>query len=238
MAIAKAGTDTQGNGDGDNPVSWSHTLVAGSNRLVVVLVGVEDDSAIDITGITYGGNAMTKAIDGLTGVSGYRVMADIWYILEGALPGDGAKTVTVTFNPFAGPNQECTCFCAEYTGVKQQAPEATDETAEAAPGDDTIENTISPSNNAWVMSVAACGLTGTNWTHGQGQVEVLDYQDSSSRVAVAELRGASGEISLSSTFFTNANRMVRCAASFLEYTAVAGIPVHMDNYHRRRVVQG
>jgi chitodextrinase len=102
-------------------------------------------------------------------------------------------------------------FCSEYTGVAQGAPEATNGISQF--NGNTISNTINPSDDAWVISIAGSGSAGS-FTHGQGQVEVLDFQDSSSTFAVAELRGASGETSLSSTYSGTVNRLCRVAASW------------------------
>ena len=68
MAITAAGTDVSSTAEGDGSVDaieivdgYSHTLVAGSDRLVLVYLGAEHDSDIDgnVTA-TYGGNAMTE----------------------------------------------------------------------------------------------------------------------------------------------------------------------------------
>jgi len=211
MAIAKVGTDTSGTGTALT-LSFSHTLVAGSNRLVVFAIGIENGDTIDVDSVTYGGVAMTKAVEGITGTSGYRFLAEIWYILESDLPSDGAQNVVITCSGTVS-SLEINGFCAEYTGVNQGAPEATDNTDEPSPPDATIENTISPSADSWVVSVAGCGNSGS-FTHGQGQVEVLDFGDSSSTFAVAELRGASGETSLSSTYSATANRLERVAVAW------------------------
>ena len=215
--IAKAGTDTSGTGTALT-LSFSHTLVAGSDRLVVVCIGIENGDTIDVDSVTYGGVAMTLAVEGITGTTGFRCLAEIWYILESNLPSDGANTVQITCSGTVY-ELEVNGFCAEYTGVEQGAPEATAEHGQTTGA--TITNTISPSDNAWVISAVGCGNAQVfpilwQFTHGQGQVEVLDYPDSSSTFAVAELRGASGETSLDSTFTGTVNRLERVAASFTE----------------------
>ncbi len=211
--IAKVGTDTSGTGTALN-LAFSHTLVAGSNRIVVVYIGMENGNTIDVSSVTYGGVGVTKAVDGVTGTTGLRYLAEIWYILEADLPSDGSQTVSITCSGQAS-SLDLNGYCAEYTGVNQGPPEATDNTDEPSPADDTIENTISPSANSWVFSVAGCGNAGTDWTHGGDQTEIYDFRDQSSRFGVAELRGATGaESSLSSTFTSGANRMERVAASF------------------------
>ncbi|MBN1162480.1 hypothetical protein JXA34_01910 [Patescibacteria group bacterium] len=211
--IAKVGTDTNGTA-GALSVSFSHTLEAGTNRLVVVYIGVENGNTADVTGVTYGGVAMTEGETAITGTSGFRYLSEIWYILDADMPSTGSQTVAITGTGTAS-EPEINGFAAEYTGVYQGPPETTDETAEASSPDDTIENTISPSEHSWVFSTAGCGNTGTSWAQGQNQDELYDFKDTSSLFCVAELRYATGtETTLSSTFTSGANRMTRVSASW------------------------
>lgn len=222
--IAKVGIDTSGSGV-NLTLSFSHTLVSGADRIVIVSIGVENGYTIDVSTVTYGGVAMTVAVEGITGTSGFVYLAEVWYILENDLPSDGAQTVEINCT---GTEYELEVdgFCSEYIGVTQGAPEATDDQSQIA--GTTITNVISPSDGAWVISVVGAGNAGS-WTHGGGQVEVLDFPDASSTFAVAELRGASGETSFSSTFTGTVNRLERVAASWL--------PIVEDNYELDLEVQ-
>jgi hypothetical protein len=178
--------------------------------LVVVCVGIENNGEIDVSTVTYGGQSMTKAVDYISGTSGFLYLCEIWYILEDDLPSDGSQTVTITCTGTAA-SMEINGFCAEYTGVAQCAPEATHGVSQTSGY--TITNTISPSTDAWVISIVGSGNVG-DFAHGQNQVEVIEFDDSSSTYAVAELRGANGETSLSSTYTGTINRLVRVCASF------------------------
>jgi hypothetical protein len=222
--IAKVGADTSGSGI-NLTLSFSHTLVSGTDRIVIVSIGVENGDSIDVFTVTYGGVAMTLAVEGITGTSGFRYLTEVWYLLENDLPSDGLHTVEINCT---GTSYELKVngFCSEYTGVSQVAPEATDEHSQTI--GNTTTNDISPSDNAWVISVVGAGNAGS-WTHGEGQVEVLDFPDASSTFAVAELRGASGETSLSSTFSGTVNRLERVAASW--------VPIEEDNYELDLEVQ-
>jgi len=209
--ITKVGTDTSGTGN-NLTLSFSHTLVSGTNRIIIVAIGIENGDTVDVSNMTYGGTTMTLAVERITGTSGFRCLSEIWYILENDLPSDGSQTVEV--NCSGTPNTlEINGFCSEYTGVTQGAPEATNGASQFS--GNTISNTISPSDDAWVISIAGSGNAGS-FTHGQGQVEVLDFQDASSTFAVAELRGASGETSLDSTYSGTVNRLCRVAASWIK----------------------
>uniref|UniRef100_UPI00257D5BC7 hypothetical protein n=1 Tax=Candidatus Borrarchaeum sp. TaxID=2846742 RepID=UPI00257D5BC7 len=210
--IEKVGTDTSWTDSGvsASPLEFSHTLVSGSNRMVVVCAGIENGGDIDISGATYGGQTMVEAIWQQTGTTTI-YEASIFYILEANLPSDGAQTVSITFSGTLTSGAQVYGFCSEFTGVSQGAPEATDETIWSS--GTSISNDISPSTDAWVISAVGWGnLLST--THGEGQVEVYDNSFSSSGFAVAELRGADGETSLSSTASGTVNRGVRIAASW------------------------
>jgi len=195
--IEKIGTDTSGTGSALNGsalnLSFSHTLVSGTNRIVIVTIGIENGNTTDVDSVTYGGQTCTKAIDHTAISTGFRFLVEIWYILDADLPSDGSRIVNVTCSGIMY-ELEVNAFCSEYAGVTQGAPEATDGYNQTIGS--TITNTISPSDNAWVISGVGAGNIG-DWAHGEGQVEVLEFDDNSSTFAVAELRGASGETSLS-----------------------------------------
>jgi len=216
--ITKVGTDTSGTGT-SLTLSFSHTLASGAARIVIVSIGVENGDTIDVSTVTYGGVTMTLAVERITGTSGFRYLCEIWYVLENDLPSDGSQTVEINCSGTAY-ELEVNGFCSEYTGVTQGAPEATNGTSQLS--GNTISNTISPSDDSWVISISGSGNAGS-FTHGQGQVEVLDFQDASSTFAVAELKGVSGETSLSSTYSGTVNRLCRVAASWTE-------EIEDDNY--------
>ncbi len=153
-AIAKVGTDSSGyNTYQQLPLSFSHTLVTGSNRLVVVCVEVEHSGAA-VTGVTYGGVAMTLAISLETPAVGTKFLSQIWYLLEANLPVTGSKTVSVTQT--GSTSGLCSWACAmEYTGVNQGAPEATNGVTQTSGA--TITNMVSPSSGAVCCFRCGCG---------------------------------------------------------------------------------
>lgn len=222
MAIAKLGTDTFTTYASSSVwnYSWTHTLVAGANRLIVVCVGGEttlaDTSPIWYpTSVTYGGQAMTQAARAETTetASGYsNNSSGLWYILEANLPANGLQTIQVNGT---GPNSSVELFgvCALYQGVFQGALDATASNFINAPSGNTITNTISPTVGSWVISSYVSGNTGT-WTVSGSQVEIYDNQQTTTSFGACELRGAIGtETSLSSTA-SGANRLTRVAVSF------------------------
>jgi hypothetical protein len=206
MAIAKVSSDSTSQ---NTSLSYSitHTLVSGSDRLIIVGLSVANSDTISVSSITYGGVTMTLAAQYLSGTSGARNLTGIWYLLNASLPTDGSKSVAVTLSGTASSLQTIT-FCAEYTGVSQTAPEATNTAYETSL--QTVTNAISPSTGAWVISVVSSGASDGSWTPNESQIEVSE----SISVALQELRSASGQTSLSSTYSGTVTREIRIAASF------------------------
>ena len=119
--ITKIGTDASGSGN-NFTLSFSHTLVSGTDRIVIVSVGVENGNTTYVSTVTYGGVTMMLAVERITGTSGFRYLGEIWYILENDLPGDGLQTVEINCSGIAY-EFEINSFCSEYTGVTQGPPE-------------------------------------------------------------------------------------------------------------------
>ena len=118
VKINKVGTDTSGTGN-NFTLSFSHTLVSGTARLVIVSIGVENGNTTDVSTVTYGGVNMTLAVERITGTSGFRYLSEIWYILENDLPSDGSNTVEINCSGVAY-ELEVNGFCSEYTGVHKE----------------------------------------------------------------------------------------------------------------------
>ena len=208
--ISKAGTDTAGHGT-TSPLQWDHVLVSGSNRLVVILIGWENNGVCTVTGVTYGGQTCTEVIQNNAG-STYVNGAAIYYIDEDTLPSDGTNQVSVTFSAASTANFDA--YAMEFTGVDLDGPEDWDETAEATPVDDTIENTVlSASADDLLVSVVDCGNLGT-FSHGQSQNERVDYQAASSTFSCTDLIATGSLSTLESTYSVGANRLARMAAQW------------------------
>src|SRR5512141_344550 len=213
MSISKLGTDVSASGNTvPGTLSVSHTLASGSNRKVVCFIAVENGSTVDVSGVTYGGVAMSKAVEQLSGSGGTRFLVEMWYLDEANLPANGARTCEVTFSGTSS-TPETNMLVAEYGGIEQGAPASGDTDGTTQTSGTTISNTPlnAISSSRWALSCMGSGNTGS-WTHEQSQTEVLDFNDASSTFAVAELRGGTGETSISSTYTGTVNRLCRVAA--------------------------
>ena len=225
--ITKLGTDTTqtfiGSTSNDKTITWNHTLLTGVNRLVIVCVGGEtfDSNLGDpwvTTSVTYGGVAMTKAINVVTTENASGLSnndSEIWYLFDSNLPTTGSKLISVTCsNVISGPVR-LFASCSAYQGIVTQTIGDTHGIGfnQTVPSD-TIGNAISLVAGDWVFSSYVSGNPGS-FTVGQNQVEILDATlDSTVTYGACELRGALGtESVLESTFQTTANRLTRVAIS-------------------------
>ena len=74
VTIETGNISTDDNG-GDNPITFSHTIAAGDDIVLVVMVSVESNS--DIDDVDWGTNQLIEQID--TGQGG-QCASEIWYI--------------------------------------------------------------------------------------------------------------------------------------------------------------
>ncbi|MEM2144901.1 MAG: DUF2341 domain-containing protein, partial [Candidatus Jordarchaeaceae archaeon] len=110
---------------------------SGNNRLVVVTVSWEDAQATaSISSLTFGGTAMTKIADVTVG-AGYSEYISLWYLLDSSLPSSpGSYNIAVTVSESI--TREIYVGVAEYSGVKQSAPDDYDTHANASAGNTAI----------------------------------------------------------------------------------------------------
>lgn len=104
------GTNTKSTaGSTVNTFTVSHTVTAGSNRMLVVMV--EFGSFTTVTSVTYGGVSLTKQ-GGITSTS---TNGDIWYLLS---PTPGTANVVVNYAGFTNTVVDA----INMTGVNQSTP--------------------------------------------------------------------------------------------------------------------
>ena len=101
--------------EGDGGASFSHTLTAAANR--VVLVFVDDESETHPTGITYDGVSMTS-IEEVTETEGLGNAGSLWAIFDADLPvGAGTFSVVVS-----GLDAGAGADAVEINGIDQVIP--------------------------------------------------------------------------------------------------------------------
>jgi hypothetical protein len=156
-----------------------------ANRILVVTVGAEDDTAdcnlgLSQTSVTYGNRALTRAVSAVSGAVGWRTCSAVFYLLN---PPTGNANVTVNFpKTVAGSidNRHGAAF------VVYQAAQAAPVTAGA--GAEATTNPVFTALDvgvagALVVDVITQGERGSFTAQSVGQIERWDRSCSSSNSA-------------------------------------------------------
>jgi len=143
-------------------LSFDHYLGAGDNRIVIVGLAAEDESAanLQINYVNYNGVPMTY-VPGSTATVGTSILqrTDLYYILEADLPAPGTYNVYVKR---AGSCNETGAGAISLFNVAQQPPEAV--AANTAASQNSISTNITTlTSNAWLVDVVATGHEGEFW---------------------------------------------------------------------------
>jgi hypothetical protein len=101
-------------GGGAGGINFNHNIQDGTNRLLVVLVGLVDAIG-PVTGVTFGGVPLTNCGSISAGVGDYP-RSEIWYLVSPAVSTDA---VVVSFT---GGNNYATATAADWTSANQLVP--------------------------------------------------------------------------------------------------------------------
>jgi len=197
---------------GKTSLTWSHAIAAGSDRILVVGVAVEDSSTADanITSVTYNGAALTavpssKISGGGTGI----IQTQLFYLLNANLPASGAFNVVVSMQ---GAVDGIVAGATSLAGVSQTAPAPVATKVDTSGADFISTNITTTVANAWVVDVVGSGNSGS-FTAGSGQTERWD-------IAASGMTGATSTKPLASAGTTSlgwthsgANRLAHSLAS-------------------------
>lgn len=154
-----------GSASGSTTISNTSTHAVGNNLIGLVFIEQGTIANGDPTGVTWGGNAMTKISTFTTG-TGRQTLISLWGILS---PLTGSRTITATFSVASNSN----ILWATYGGVSQSTAigslqQATNGTAGATTNTAFITTALTPSiANSWVVSMGidlASGFTETAGT--------------------------------------------------------------------------
>ncbi|MFZ1756834.1 MAG: hypothetical protein WBO46_22360, partial [Caldilineaceae bacterium] len=171
-SIAHDASSTQTASGAVSSISLNHTTGAGSNRLMLVGISIEQDEGgdADVTAVSYGGQALTFV--GEAPVSG-EAHAQIWRLVN---PASGTASVVASVSG-AGSSDAFVVGVSTFTGVNQSAPLGTFATSNDGTTPATI--TVSAAANDLVFGVIALddARSLTSSTSG-GQSERWDVSNS------------------------------------------------------------
>lgn len=195
-------------GSSDTTISVTHSLLSGTNRLIVIGFNSEINSTV--TDVTYDGTSLREVgeqdVDAGT--------SSLWYALEADLPGSaGDYTVTVTISEAV---TERHIRAMQFQGVKQQAPEATDLTENVTSAQTLNSDITTLTDGALVVDSIHVGQP-TNMTADDGQTV-----PSGTETDKASSTGTGSYMIVVSAGLTNTgwsasgsvNRIIQCLAAF------------------------
>ena len=149
----------------DDVYSFSHTT-SGTDRYLLVGIGIRAGSGQVVNGITYGGVAMTLAVAKTSTAAGNVTRGELWYLLN---PTVGANTVEVTMSIAVRTG----AVAISFSEVNQAAPEATNSSEHTQHPISTSVTTLT--DNAWVVDfVNVLDNTTYSFTAGADQTERAD----------------------------------------------------------------
>jgi hypothetical protein len=167
-------------GSGD-PVG-TYTVPDGSDRLLVLITAWESAGGLrTITGVTFGGVAMTQAEtaydEGST--SNNVVGVDIWYLKEADIPA-GSQSFDITYDGATGAQVHA---WQTYENIDQNNP-----IVDHGTGADTdpVEATVNVLAGGMSVAGAINGITGDSYTWGNGWVETTDEDYTGQVLSTAE----------------------------------------------------
>lgn len=134
---------SSGGGSGaSTTLSWSHTCTGANRLLVVGILDSEAGQTVDnVTGVTYGGVAMTKT-DASSLQTNVKTVS-MWYLLS---PAAGSNTITVTKSTSVNGMYG---IASSYTGVLALDAHAT--TGNSSGGTTFNESLTTTADNCWVI---------------------------------------------------------------------------------------
>ena len=187
--------------------SWvsgtSHTAESGTNRALIFTAHAEDNNAdMNITSVTYGGQAMTEVIEENEG-TGYRAYAGLFILNEAGINAASGSSFVVTWAD--NPNRTPAFTSVFMQNVNQTSPVG----ASASNGGTTATvstSALSTNDGDMVVLAAACGNTGT-YSVNNSFTEAIELTIVSAD-GVAGYKAATGANETPSVTHSNINRQV------------------------------
>ena len=201
----------------------SFSVSAGTDRLLVVCCGDEFNGATSVTGVDYGGQAMTQAVQQHTADAGFSAGCSIWYLLDAGIAAASGSTITPTYS--SAPADEV-LHAASYAGVDQTGGATTNPATNSAETNAATPNPVivdlTETDEGLVIAVNHNGQqSSTTWN--AAMTEQTDTIDASSHGSMADrLSTTSANVDIEPTNALQ-NRTAACSASFAPATGITSI---------------
>ncbi|MBD3868033.1 MAG: thrombospondin type 3 repeat-containing protein, partial [Acidobacteria bacterium] len=187
-------TDQDGIGDACDSVpisivsNWTtgltHTVGAGSDRLLVFMVGYENGTDILVNSVSYGGQSLTR-INGVAAGTTLFGRVELWYLNEAGISAATGSTFSVAYGGGVPPADEH-YGAVTYANVDQASPvldSAVNSTDTATPN--PLTTTVNVTTGGYAVSAVISGNTGV-YAWGNGWQERLDQSLASSTSSAAD----------------------------------------------------
>ena len=222
-AATSGGQNTTG--AGAHTLNVAHTTTAAANRLLVVGVSINTvNTAATVTGITYGGTALTRL--GFHNDAGATRRVEIWYLIA---PVSGAQTVSVTYNLPAGVRVGVVAGAMTFSGVDQTVPLNSMVSNDGAGG--TFSQLDIPSGTNQIVFETVAIDHGLTVTQGNSQTQRWSVNTNGGGGAAGNVRGAgstntgAASVPMSETFSAATNWSV-AGASVMPLQSDVGVSIN------------
>ena len=192
--------------------SWgtglSHTVEAGSDRLLVFVAGYESGSSPTLSAVTYGGQALTKINDVTTGTTTI-AHVEIWILDETGVAAATGSTFVPTWT--SAPTYPMYSH-AFFGGVDQATPTGAQAIASSASSTPNPITTVAlaTSSGDMVIAGAVAGNTGS-YAPQNGFIEGNDQTAGGTTTMATSYKAASGSPETPSMLHSGPNRQVIAA---------------------------
>jgi hypothetical protein len=165
-----AGSDS--NATNTDNLSWSHTIGAAADRMLIVGIAIEESSSQsgdNVDSLTYNGTDMLFIDTASIATGGRRMRVYMYRLDDASLPAAGTYTIDLQLQ---GNVNEVNAGAISVSGALQAAPEAVNGNTTSS-GRSITTGITTLTDGAWVIDVVGAGDDG-NFTQGGGQTEVWD----------------------------------------------------------------
>jgi hypothetical protein len=220
--------------------SWdtdlTYSAAAGSNRLLILVVGWEDYPGTGISSVDYGDQTMSTSA-GLKleyTSSNNEAGVNIFYLDEAGIAAATGSDFSITWGGSGSPSETPLYAAATFSNVDQNSPILDTSSSGGDTTDPRSSGAFDVQEDAMAIAVAVCGASGnyvdptTGW--GTGWTEVADATSGGTMTrGLAEKSYSSGSTdSASADFSGTVNRQVVVGASLKPYCTVA--VARLDNH--------
>lgn len=184
-------TTSQKNFSGSS-TTLSHTVGSESNRLLIVVVGINESSRT-VSSMSYGGTAMTK----IHNSGGTVTRVEMWCLVN---PPAGTANVSVTLSGSSG----CSMGALNFFNVNQTTPYG----AVAAGNSESGAPSVSVTSTAGQLAIDAIHTWATNPAVGPGQTQIFAEVRDDEHCRVSIENAAAGSTTMSWTASSDKWRQV------------------------------